>query len=316
MAVPDYRDLMIPALEVLVAAGGELTENMLAGDLARKLMLTDEDLAEELPSGRTSLFRERLRWALSYLVQTGHVETGGGSVRTTSAAQATLAKSAANIPHAFTFSEGTRPSLAINAFNDGPAADYEPPPGDPGSSAAQEDLVARLMSAHAASMQHLRNEVLSRLIVQTPTFFEYVVADLLVALGYGRHRDALLEQLNRRGDGGVDGSIESDELGLDIIYIQAKRYRAGVPVQISDVRDFAGSLEANRATKGVFVTTSRFPASAHEFVRTYPRRIRLIDGVQLVDLMIRTNLGVLVRERLEVKVLDESYFVTPRIPSP
>jgi restriction system protein len=135
-----------------------------------------------------------------------------------------------------------------------------------------------------------------------------VVADLLVALGYGRQRETLLDQLNRRGDGGVDGSIESDELGLDVIYIQAKRYRTGVPVQISDVRDFAGSLEANRASKGVFVTTSRFPASAHEFVRAYPRRIRLIDGVQLVDLMIRTNLGVLVRERIEIKALDESYF--------
>lgn len=310
MVVPDYGDLMIPALEVLVAAGGELTENMLASDLAAKLMLTDADLAEELPSGRASLFRERLRWALSYLVQTGHVETGGGSVRATSAAHATLAKFAANIPHAFTFSEGVRPSLAANAFNDAAAPAYVPPPADTGSSATQEELVGRLMSAHAASLQHLRNEVLSRLIVQTPAFFEGVVADLLVALGYGRHRDALLEQLNRRGDGGVDGSIESDELGLDIIYIQAKRYRAGVAVQISDVRDFAGSLEANRATKGVFVTTSRFPASAHEFVRTYPRRIRLIDGSQLVEMMIRTNLGVLVRERLDVKVLDESYFTT------
>jgi restriction system protein len=307
---------MIPTLGVLLEAGGELTENMLAADLALKLMLSDDDLAEELPSGRNSLFRERLRWALSYLVQTGHVETGGGSVRATSAARVTLAKSAANIAHAFTFSEGARPSLAINAFHDGPGPSYTPPDEETGSSATQEDLVARLLSAHAASMQHLRSEVLSRLIVQTPTFFECVVADLLVALGYGRHRDALLDQLNRRGDGGVDGSIESDELGLDIIYIQAKRYRAGVPVQISDVRDFAGSLEANRATKGVFVTTSRFPASAHEFVRTYPRRIRLIDGTQLVDLMIRTNLGVLVRERLEVKVLDESYFATPRVPSP
>ncbi len=315
MAVPDYRDLMMPALEVLLDAGGELTENMLAADLALKLMLTDDDLAEVLPSGRESLFRERLRWALSYLVQTGHVETGGGSVRATSAARVTLAKSA-NTPHPFTIGEGARPSLAINAFHDGPGPAYVPPAADPDSAATQEDLVARLMSAHAASVQHLRNEVLSRLIVQTPTFFECVVADLLVALGYGRHRDALLDQLNRRGDGGVDGSIESDELGLDIIYIQAKRYRAGVPVQISDVRDFAGSLEANRATKGVFVTTSRFPASAHEFVRTYPRRIRLIDGSQLVDLMIRTNLGVLVRERLEVKVLDESYFVTPRAPTP
>ncbi|MFO1090158.1 MAG: restriction endonuclease [Hyphomicrobiales bacterium] len=311
MPIPEYRRLMVPILELALSAGGDIGEAELADELAMRIELTPIDLAEMLPSGRETVYRERLRWALSYLVQTGQVEIGAGLVRMTAAGRATLMKAAGNTSAPFSLQgPPQRSPLAANSFAEPPPPSYAGPPGDAPEGARQslDDHIARLLEAHEAARQHLRNEVLSRLMVQTPAFFEGVVADLLVALGYGRQRDDLLEQLTRRGDGGVDGSIEADELGLDVIYIQAKRYKTGVPVQIADVRDFAGSLEANRASKGVFVTTSRFPASAHEFVKAYPRRIRLIDGVQLVDLMIRTNLGVTVRETLEIKALDETYF--------
>ena len=130
-------------------------------------------------------------------------------------------------------------------------------------------------------------------------------------MGYGCRRD-LTRHLGRRGDGGIDGAVPQDVLGFDVIYIQAKRYRIGVPVPVSAVREFAGSLDAHKAQKGVFVTTTTYPRSAATFVSAVPSKIVLIDGQALAGLLISYNIGVKVRATYEIKQIDETYLQRQR----
>ena len=141
-------------------------------------------------------------------------------------------------------------------------------------------------------------------------FFETLVIDVLLAMGYGGQRSALASHLGSSGDGGVDGFIAQDELGLDVIYFQAKRLRPGMAVPISEVRDFAGSLDAHQASKGIFVTTSHFSEGATQFVQRVSRRVVLVDGYRFSAIMIRHNIGVCLKEFYEIKRIDESYFST------
>ncbi len=171
----------------------------------------------------------------------------------------------------------------------------------PASLAAVQDAIEQLQA-------ELRDQLLRSIYNREPAFFERLVVDVLLALGYGGRRRDLARCLGRSGDGGIDGIIAKDELGLDQVYIQAKRLRAGVPVAVNEVRDFAGSLEANHATKGVFVTTTHFSPAAINFSKGISRRLALIDGQALADLMIRYNIGVVVEISMQIKRLDAGYF--------
>lgn len=154
----------------------------------------------------------------------------------------------------------------------------------------------------------LAEELLGYIHAQTPEFFEHLIIDMLLALGYGGRRRDLAKRLGRSGDGGVDGVVAQDELGLDVIYFQAKRLRPGLAVAVSDVRDFAGSLDAHRASKGIFVATGRFSEAARGFVTQLTRRLVLIDGEELGQLMIRHNIGVRIKESYQIKRIDLDYF--------
>lgn len=154
----------------------------------------------------------------------------------------------------------------------------------------------------------LRDQILRSIYNREPGFFEHLVIDVLLALGYGGRRRDLAQCLGRSHDGGIDGVIAKDELGLEQVYVQAKRIRPGNAVPVNEVRDFAGSLEAKRAAKGVFVTTAHFSAPATEFCKGLTRRLALIDGQTLADLMIRYNIGVIVEMSLQFKRLDANYF--------
>ena len=168
----------------------------------------------------------------------------------------------------------------------------------------EEQIDAAQGVLHAA----LKAELLQRVLAQSPAFFERAIVDLLVAMGYGgSHKGAALS-LGRSGDGGVDGVIDEDRLGLDRIYIQAKRYAPHVGVGRPDVQGFIGSLVGFGATKGVFVTTSSFSAPAVDFVRHLPQRVVLIDGTRLAELMIEHGVGVRVSRTIAVKRLDEDFF--------
>lgn len=167
---------------------------------------------------------------------------------------------------------------------------------------------AALTALVRASDAVLQRELIGRIHAQTPEFFERLVIDVLLAMGYGSDRAEMARCLGRSGDGGIDGIIPLDELGFDSISIQAKRLKPGTAVPIADVRDFAGSLEARRASKGVFVTTTHFSAGAAEFCAQLVRRVVLIDGNRLAELMLRCGLGVRVQHRFEIRALDRAYF--------
>lgn len=165
-----------------------------------------------------------------------------------------------------------------------------------------------VMAAHYMETRQLRADILAHIHVNSHQFFETLIIDVLLRMGYAGRRRDLARHLGRSGDGGIDGMIALDELGLDVILVQAKRLRPGTTVPISHVRDFAGSLEARRATKGIFVTTAQFSAAAHEFVGAVSRRVVLVNGSQLADIMIRHNIGVRVRETYQFKELESTYF--------
>lgn len=154
----------------------------------------------------------------------------------------------------------------------------------------------------------LANEVLEAVKKSTPRFFEELVVDLLVAMGYGGSVTDAGKAVGRSGDGGIDGIIKEDKLGLDVIYIQAKRWKDSVGRPV--VQAFAGSLEGVRAKKGVFITTSTFSVDAIDYVQRIEKKIVLIDGTQLADLMIEHNVGVTVTQTFMLKRLDSDYFET------
>lgn len=178
-----------------------------------------------------------------------------------------------------------------------------------------EEGCSALNALMTAANAVLHRELLARIHSQPPDFFERLVIDVLLAMGYGSTRAAMARCLGRSGDGGIDGIIPLDELGFDSIFIQAKRLKPGTPVPIADVRDFAGSLEARRAAKGVLVTTTHFSAGAAEFCSQLGRRVVLLDGNRLADLMIRFHIGVRVQQRFEVNALDRGYFSPAATPA-
>ena len=190
-----------------------------------------------------------------------------------------------------------------------PSVSLRLPPGE--KSGGELDVVALMRSAHAS----LVGEIISRIHAQSPEFFENLVIDVLLAMGYGSRRADMAQRLGRSGDGGVDGLIALDELGLDLIYIQAKRLKPGIPVPIGEIRDFAGSLEARHAGKGVFVTTTHFSPGAAEFCARLTRRVVLLDGTRLAELMVRFNIGVKIEQSFYLKRIDGGYFTPARMPA-
>ena len=162
--------------------------------------------------------------------------------------------------------------------------------------------------AFAEIQNELAQELVARILQQSPAFFERLVVDLLVAMGYGgTHKDAATV-VGKSRDGGIDGIIKQDRLGLDNIYVQAKRWAADNAVSRPDVQAFVGALSGNAATKGVFITTSRFSEGAIQFIEKVPQRIILIDGDRLARFMIEFNIGVFAKETYTVKRLDLDYF--------
>jgi restriction system protein len=165
-----------------------------------------------------------------------------------------------------------------------------------------------IAQAFNRAQAQLMNDLLGLIHAQGPAFFEELVIDVLLAMGYGGRRRDLAARLGRTGDGGVDGVIAQDELGLDLIYVQAKRLKPGTTVPVGEVRDFAGSLDAHHAGKGIFVSTSHFSDAAAGFCSQVSRRVVLIDGPKFAELMVRHNIGVRVKQSYQIKRVDLDYF--------
>ena len=303
--IPDYQTLMLPVLRY--AAEGETRVADVSERIADDLGLTQAERDELLPSGRQRLLHNRIHWAKFYMSKAGLIASPArGRFVATDKGKALLATSPERIDVALLMQE---PEFREFYRNEGAAIDENGTPAKPVQDTSSRTTPEEQIDAAYASMQAaLRDELLQRILSNSPAFFEQLIVDLLVAMGYGgSHKDAAA-QLGRSGDGGVDGIVNEDRLGLDRIYVQAKRYAPGNPVGRPDVNGFVGSLVGLGATKGVFVTTSTFSQPARDFVKHLSQRIILINGEELADLMIEHGVGVRSYRTVEFKRLDEDFF--------
>ncbi|KQU94935.1 restriction endonuclease [Mesorhizobium sp. Root102] len=303
--IPDYQSLMLPVLRL--AAVGETRVADVAERIADDLQLTPEERDELLPSGRQRVLHNRIHWAKFYMSKAGLIASPArGRFVSTDRGRALLDMAPERIDVPLLLRE---PGFREFYRNEGGAAEQDAAIAKSLDAASphttpEEQIDAAYVSLTAA----LRDELLQRILVNSPGFFEQLIVDLLVAMGYGgSHKDAAA-QLGRSGDGGVDGIVNEDRLGLDRIYVQAKRYAPGNPVSRPDVNGFVGSLVGLGATKGVFVTTSTFSQPARDYVRHLTQRVILIDGQELADLMIEHGVGVRGYRTVEFKRLDEDFF--------
>lgn len=259
-----------------------------------------------LPSGKQRLLHNRIHWAKFYMAKAGLIESPKRGVFVASpTGRALLANKPARIDvetlKSFpAFTEFYGQAAANNEFYQASASvaatNFEATPEE------------QIDAAHALMTTALRADLLQRVLEQSPAFFERLIVDLLVAMGYGGSHDDAARQLGKSGDGGIDGVIDEDRLGLDRIYVQAKRYAGGSVVGRPEVQGFVGSLVGLGASKGVFVTTSVFSKQALEYARTLQQRIILIDGLRLSELMAEFGVGVRTTRVIEVKRLDEDFF--------
>ncbi len=304
MTLPDYQTLMLPVLRSAVSGSVRITD--VISKLADEFELTADEREELLPSGRQTVFANRVHWAKTYLKQAGLLSAPKRAhfqltERGSEALQAGLDRIdnayLSRFPEFLEFKARTR-----SEKTDGTQQAIE----EVVASSATPDEALR--QAHKEIQSQLGQELLDRIAAAPPDFFERLVVSLLLAMGYGGSAKEAGRALGQSNDGGVDGVIDQDVLGLDRVYVQAKRYRPGNNVGASAIRDFFGSLDRFKAAKGLFVTTSAFTQEAEETAKFLSKRIVLIDGMRLAQLMIRYNVGCRVEETLELKKVDEDFF--------
>jgi restriction system protein len=301
MGIPDYQTLMRPVLEVL-ADRQERSASAIRAALAEKLGLSDEDLRELVPSGQKPLFHDRTSWAMSYLKQAGLLERPKrGIYRLSDRGVEVLQKYPDRVDN-----EVLNQFAEFRAFLNRSSGTPKKPSADApptGPETPEEDLE----SAFARVRSAMEAELLQNVKAASPVFFERLVVELLVAMGYGGSLKDAGQAIGRSGDGGIDGIIKEDRLGLDVIHIQAKRWD-GRTVGRPEVQAFAGSLDGVRAKKGILISTSTFSSDAEVYVDRIDKRIILIDGERLASLMYDFGVGVTPTATYAVKRIDADYF--------
>jgi restriction system protein len=303
VAVPDYQTLMAPVLHAL-SDGLEQPIPQLRNIIAKQVGLTDEDLKATLPSG-SRLFVNRLHWTITYLYQAGLVRRPRRAVvQITSRGQDVLAEHPDRVDNSILlqFKEFTEfQSRTRGDASPAQAGGQEPPV--PSETTPVETIARAVAEANSA----VAAEVLERVREREPAFLELLVLNVLTALGY-RGAAGSAEHLGRSGDNGLDGVIRQDPLGLDQIYVQAKRYAAGHTVGRPEIQGFVGALHGAQADRGVFITTSSFTNEAITYADRVSARVILIDGITLAQLMVTHNIGVQDREVFVIKRVDEDFF--------
>lgn len=305
MPVPDFQTLMLPVLRA--ARDGELSMVEAREKAAQALGLSEDDLAEMLPSGRQATFVNRVAWAKIFLERAGLVEpVRRGVFKLTARGQDVLAERPARVDMSYLsrFPEYARWRNSSNAV----VAPQGTVIADPAPVIDGGTPEERIETAFATLTAALRSELLARIAAASWQFFEQLVVDLLVAMGYGGGRAEMARAFQKAGDDGIDGVVKEDALGLDVVYVQAKRWAADRSVGRPDVQAFVGSLVGQRADKGVFVTTAAFSQPARDYVERVDKRVVLIDGAELARLLVEHGVAVRVASRYEVKKIDEDYF--------
>ncbi len=303
---------MLPLLQ-LASDGLEHRFRDAVEQLASEFNLTDSERAELLPSGTAPLFNNRVGWALTYLKQAALLESPKrGFFKITDRGLDALGENRPRIDTAFldqfeefrAFRSRRREGAQETPATAGSIGSRpQLPPAELSARQTPEDVLA---SAYRRLRQNIEIELVEQVKAASPSFFERLVIDLLVAMGYGGSRQDAGRAIGKSGDGGIDGIIKEDKLGLDIIYIQAKRWEG--TVGRPDIQKFAGALQGQRANKGIFITTSSYSREAIEYVGTISLKIVLIDGDQLAGLMLDHNIGASTVGTYELKRIDNDYF--------
>lgn len=298
MAIPDYETLMLPLLQLAIKANGEEISLLAAtGQLADDFALTEAERKELLPSGGTFKFSSRVSWARTYLQKAGLLEaTRRGFFKVTERGRQVMKKKPSRVDNKL-----LAQFVEFREFQGKKKLKADQ------STTAHETPIESMALQYEQIRKALESEVLDKVKKSSPQFFERLVIQLLVRMGYGGSLKDAGQAVGKTGDGGVDGVIREDKLGLDNIYIQAKRW-TDKPVGSPDIDQFAGALSKKKASKGIFITTSCFTRDALASVKEYSSRIILIDGVQLAEYMIDYGVGVSVASAYEIKKIDFDFF--------
>ena len=299
--IPDYQSIMLPYLKV-VANKKEWSFHDLIETLAQAFNVTDEEREKMLPSGGQRIFDNRVGWSRTYLKKAGLVEsTKRGFVKITEKGLTVLSHNPdlINVRFLKQFPEFVE-FIAIKKENNESYLDEQLE-----SSQTPEEL---LETAYLKIRNSLAHELIHKVIQLPPDFFERLVVELLVKMGYGGSIKDAGKAIGKSNDEGIDGTIKEDKLGLDIIYIQAKRWQKGNMVGRPEIQKFVGALAGQGAKKGIFITTSSFTREATEYQPRNETKIVLINGDQLSQMMIDYDLGVSSTNKYEIKKIDHDYF--------
>jgi restriction system protein len=300
MAIPDYQSIMLPLLRFATDGKEHSLREAIEG-LSDQFGLTDAEKNELLPSGQQPRFDNRVAWARSYLSKAALLEsTRRGHFRITQRGREVLSKNPSEINVNFLeqfpeFVEFRAKHREREETTESTETETLQTPGE------------LLETAYQKLREDLSAELLKTITECSPSFFERLVIDVLVKMGYGGSRKEAGKAIGRSGDEGIDGIINEDRLGLDVIYIQAKRWQA--TIGRPEIQKFAGALQGHRAKKGIFITTSDFSREAEDYVMKIDSKIVLIDGEQLSQLMIDHNVGVTPVTSYETKKIDSDYFI-------
>ena len=299
MAIPDYQGWMLPLLQAVADERDHVLRDLI-GQLVERAGLTSAERQELLPSGQQTVVNNRVQWAKTYLKKAGLLmQPARGVIRITAEGKAVLSQKPVSIDAAFL----KRYPIFLSFYQQvQPEEEVVDTPDTP-----EEALEA----ANLALRSTLADELLERLKTCSPGFFERMVVQLLVAMGYGGSLADAGQAIGRSGDDGIDGIIKEDKLGLDVVCVQAKRWQSTVGRPV--VQAFAGSMEGQRARKGVLITTASFSKEAEEYVSRIERKIVLIDGRRLTELMIDHDIGVSTARTYAVKKLDVDFFIEEEV---
>ena len=299
MAIPDYQSIMLPLLKV--ASDGQVRSTRETIErLADGFRLNDHDRKELLPSGQQAIFDNRVGWARTYLTKAGLLESPRrGIFKITKRGLEVLQQNPEKITNSFLsqFPEFIE-FRARKKRDDGSGGT-----GENGEEPTPEETIE---IAYQGIRDELSRELLNQIMSCSAAFFEKMVVELLVKMGYGGSRKDAGQAIGRVGDEGIDGIIKEDRLGLDVVYLQAKKWDS--TVGRPEIQKFVGALHGKRAKKGVFITTGRFSDDAISYVNDIEPKVILIDGRTLANYMIDLNLGTSTTANYEIKRIDTDYF--------
>ncbi len=302
MAIPDYQSVMLPLLR-FASDKNEHSLRETIENLADYFKLTQQERTELLPSGQQATFVSRVGWAVTYTKKAGLLEaTRRSHFRITERGAKVLEQNPdfINVKFLKQYPEFVAFQSKGKATNKLAVAQLPIPE-------IEQTPEEAIETSYQMIRDNLASELLKQIMACSPAFFEQLVVDLLVKMGYGGSRKDAGQAVGKSGDGGIDGIIKEDRLGLDVIYIQAKRWESNV--SRPEIQKFAGALQGHHAKKGVFITTSEFSDSAIEFANRIESKVVLINGETLAKLMIDYNVGVSPTRLYELKSIDSDYFL-------